>query len=153
MIDLIQSILILHEKGNDPEVKEFTLTHPEMTRFVMTLEQSVELIEYAIINGESGDTVIPKLISMNLMDLMEIFSEKYGKPVKITGLRPGEKMLESLISDTQSMRLVKKKNGYMHIKAPYKNLLVTEDIQNYNSKLNPLSKGELYEFMNKLALL
>jgi UDP-glucose 4-epimerase len=145
-------IPILHEKGKDPEVKEFILTHPEMTRFVMTLEQSVELIEYAILYGESGDTIIPKLISMNLVDLMEIFSEKYGKPVKITGLRPGEKMLEALISETQAMRLVKAKNGYMHIKPSYKNLLVTEDIQNYNSKLNPLNKEKLREFMNNLSL-
>jgi UDP-glucose 4-epimerase len=146
-------IPILHEKGSDPEVKEFMLTHEDMTRFVMTLEQSVALIEYAILHGESGDTIIPKLISMKLIDLMEIFSEKYGKPVKITGLRPGEKMLESLISETQAMRLVKKDNGYMHIKPPYKNLLVTEEIQNYNSKLNPLKKEELIEFMTNLSLI
>jgi UDP-N-acetylglucosamine 4,6-dehydratase len=146
-------IPILHDKGNDPEIKEFTLTHPEMTRFVMTLEQSVELIEYAIINGESGDTIIPKLVSMKLIDLLEIFSEKYGKSVKITGLRPGEKMLESLISETQAMRLVKTEKEYFHIKPPYKNLLVTENIQNYNSKLNPLSKKELKEFMTAFKLI
>jgi UDP-glucose 4-epimerase len=146
-------IPILHEKGQDPDVKEFTLTHEDMTRFVMTLEQSVELIEYAATHGESGDTVIPKLISMKLIDLMEIFSEKYGKPVKITGLRPGEKMLESLISETQAMRLVKNGNGYMHIKPPYKNLLVMEDVYNYNSKLNPLTKEEIFVFLNDLKLL
>jgi len=146
-------IPILHEKGKDPEIKEFTLTHTDMTRFVMTLEQSVDLIEYAILHGESGDTIIPKLISMKLIDLMEIFSEKYAKPIKITGLRPGEKMLESLISETQAMRLVKADAGYMHIKPGYKNILVTQDIQNYNSKLNPLSKVELREFMNRLDLI
>lgn len=146
-------IPILHEKGRDPEVNEFSLTHPDMTRFVMTLEQSVDLIEYAIIHGESGDTIIPKLISLKMIDLMEIFSEKYGKPIKITGLRPGEKMLESLISETQASRLVKLESGYMHIKPVYKNLLVTEDIYNYNSKLNPLSKEELIEFMDRLDLI
>ena len=146
-------IPILHEKGSDPEVKEFTLTHEDMTRFVMTLEQSVQLIEYAAIHGESGDTVIPKLISLRMVDLMKIFSEKYGKPIKITGLRPGEKMLESLISETQAMRLVKSASGYMHIKPAYKNLLVTEDVQNYNSKLNPLSKDDLQEFMSNLKLI
>jgi hypothetical protein len=41
----------------------------------------------------------------------------------------------------------------MHIKAPYKNLLVTEDIQNYNSKLNPLNKEELNTFLTELKLL
>lgn len=146
-------IPILHEKGTDIEVKEFTLTHKDMTRFVMTLEDSVNLIEYAILNGESGDTIIPKLISMNLIDLMEIFSEKYNKPIKITGLRPGEKMLESLISETQSMRLIKSGNGYMHIKPPYKNLLITDDMQNYNSKINPLTKEELFTYLNNLKLL
>ena len=146
-------IPILHEKGRDPQVKEFTLTHPDMTRFVMTLEQSVALIEYAITHGESGDTIIPELISMKLADLMDIFSEKYMKPVRTTGLRPGEKMLESLISETQAMRLEKKKSGYMHIKPTYKNLMVTDDIHNYNSKLNPLNKDELQEYMNRLGLL
>ena len=146
-------IPILHEKGSDPDVKEFTLTHEDMTRFVMTLEQSVQLIEYAALHGESGDTIIPKLISLRMIDLMEIFSEKYGKPIKITGLRPGEKMLESLISETQAMRLVKTTTGYMHIKPAYKNLLVTEDVQNYNSKLNPLTKDELNEFINSLKLI
>jgi UDP-glucose 4-epimerase len=146
-------IPILHEKGKDPDVKEYTLTHQDMTRFVMTLEQSVELIEYAYTDGESGDIIIPKLISMRLIDLIEIFSEKYNKPIKITGLRPGEKMLESLISETQAMRLVKTDSGYMHIKPPYKNLLVTEGLMNYNSKLNPLTKDKLLVYLNKLGVL
>lgn len=146
-------IPILHEKGQDNDIKEFTLTHPEMTRFVMTLEQSIELIEHAILYAESGDTVIPELISMKLIDLMEIFSEKYQKPIKITGLRPGEKMLESLISETQSMRLVNGPNGYMYIKPPYKNLLITNNVRNYNSKINPLNKECLLQYMIKLKLI
>ena len=145
-------IPILHEKGQDPDVDAFTLTHDEMTRFVMTLEQSVALIEHAILYGESGDIVIPELISMKLIDLMEIFSEKYGKPIRITGLRPGEKMLESLISETQAMRLINGPDGYKYIKAPYKNLLIT-DAKNYNSKLNPLSKEELHKYLCDLSLL
>jgi len=146
-------IPILHEKGRDPAVTAFTLTHPEMTRFVMTLEQSVALIEHAIVHGESGDTVIPELISMNLVDLMTIFSEKYGKPVVITGLRPGEKMLESLISETQSMRLLNGVDGYKYIKPSYKDILILDDVKNYNSKLNPLTKAELYEYLMNLKLL
>ncbi len=144
---------ILHEKGQDPAVKEFTLTHPEMTRFVMTLEQSVALIEHAILHAKSGDTVIPELISMKLVDLMEIFSEKYGKPVRVTGLRPGEKMLESLISETQAMRLIEGPNGYKYIKPPYQNLLITENIMNYNSTIGPLNKVQLKEYLTRLELL
>jgi len=146
-------IPILHEKGKDPDVREFTLTHTDMTRFVMTLEQSVALIEHAILHAESGDTVIPELISMKLVDLMEIFSEKYGKPVKVTGLRPGEKMLESLISETQAMRLINGPNGYMYIKPPYKNINNIDNIRNYNSKINPLNKNMLLEYLHNLNLI
>lgn len=145
-------IPILHEKGKDPDVSEFTLTHPDMTRFVMTLKQSVQLIEYAILKGESGDIIIPKLISLRMNDLIELFSEKYGKPIKITGLRPGEKMLESLISETQSMRLEKMESGYMHIKPAYKNT-INHDLKNYNSMLNPLKKEELKTFMSDLLFI
>lgn len=146
-------IPILHGKGKDPLVKEFTLTHKDMTRFVMTLQQSVNLIEYAILHGESGDTIIPKLVSMNLIDLLEIFSAKYKKPIKIVGIRPGEKLLESLISETQSMRLIKGTNEYMHIKPVYKNILVSDNILNYNSKINPLSKEELLNYLKIHELL
>ena len=146
-------IPILHNKGNDLNVKEFTLTHSDMTRFVMTLEQSVSLIEHAILYAESGDIVIPELISLKLIDLMEIFSEKYNKLIKIIGLRPGEKLLESLISETQSMRLINGNNGYMYIKPPYKNILNIENVKNYNSKINPLTKDELYKFMQELNLI
>jgi len=144
---------ILHEKGMDPNIDNFNLTHEGMTRFVMTLEQSVKLIEHAILYAESGDIVIPTLVSMKLVDLLEIFSEKYNKPIKITGLRPGEKMLESLISETQSMRLINGDDGYMYIKPPYKNVLIENDIKNYNSKINPLTKDELYNYLKQYNLL
>ena len=139
--------------GDDLNIKEFTLTHPEMTRFVMTLEQSVQLIEHAIIFGESGDTVIPELVSMKLVDLMDIFSKKYGKPVRITGLRPGEKMMESLISETQAMRLVNGPDGYCYIKPPYKNISVGGVFKNYNSKLNPLSRDMLESYLRSSRLI
>jgi hypothetical protein len=62
-------------------------------------------------------------------------------------------MLESLISETQAMRLVQGPNGYKYIKPPYKNLLITTDVKNYNSKLNPLSRSELVEYMTRLNLI
>ena len=46
-----------------------------MTRFVMTLEQSVKLIEHALLFAESGDIVIPKLISCKIIDMLEIFQK------------------------------------------------------------------------------
>lgn len=146
-------IPLLHTIGNDPEKKYFTITNENMTRFVMTLEQSVNLIEHAIINGESGDTVIPKLISMNIKDLIELFSEKYNKPIKIIGIKPGEKLLESLINNSQSARI--KFNGeYIHIKSifNFNDPIDEEKLIDYNSKINPLNKEQLKNYLIDLKL-
>jgi len=147
-------IPLLHTIGSDDNKKYFTLTNDKMTRFVMTLEQSVDLIEHTLVNGESGDTVIPKLISMNVKDLVELFSEKYKKPIKITGIKPGEKLLESLINKSQSGRI--QINGdYTHIKSIYNfNESIDETLLNdYNSKINPLNKEQLRTYLINLNLL
>lgn len=147
-------IPMLHEMGNNPEIENFKLTDERMTRFVMTLKQSVRLIEEAIINGESGDIVIPELVSCNIKDLLEIFSEIYNKPVVKIPLRSGEKMLESLINETQSLRLIKnEETGYMFIKPPYKSIVSNSKVQDYNSKINPLTKFELKQYLHKLNLI
>ena len=143
----------LHEIGQNNQYGNYTITDRRMTRFVMTLDQSVDLIEHAIVKAESGDIVIPKLISCKIIDLIEIFSEKYNKPVVDGKLRPGEKMLESLINETQSLRLLFGEDGYMYIKPPYKNIMTVNEVKDYNSKLNPLDKFELKLYLEKLELL
>ena len=147
-------IPLLHTIGKDENKKCFTLTNDGMTRFVMTLEQSVDLIEQAIMSGESGDIVIPKLVSMNVKDLIEIFSEKYNKPIKNIGIKPGEKLLESLINSSQSAR-IRKHNEYTHIKSSFgfKDEINVDKLNDYNSTINPLTKHELYCYLDKLNLL
>ena len=147
-------IQILHSKGQNPEIKEFTLTHPEMTRFIQTLEQSVDLIEHSILskNAESGDIVIPRITSMKVKDMIDLFSEKYNKPVKITGLRPGEKMLESLINESQSTMMIEGEQ-YYYIKPPYKGLFKPEQSRDYNSHMNTMSKESLKDYLMQLNLL
>ena len=84
--------------------QHLTVTDPDMTRFVMTLDDSVDLIERALKDGESGITWIPRLPAMRIGHLAEIFSERSGKPVKVIGLRPGEKKHEDLINESESVR-------------------------------------------------
>lgn len=93
---------------------------------------------------------------MNVKDLLEIFSEMYKKPIITTGLRPGEKMLESLINETQSIRLIVDEAGYTHIKPHFyvdATHVFDEVPKNYNSTLNPLTKEDLRSYMGKLGLL
>jgi FlaA1/EpsC-like NDP-sugar epimerase len=147
-------IPLLHTIGNDPDKKYFTLTNENMTRFVMTLDQSVDLIEHSLLNGETGDTIIPKLISMKVKDLIEIFSEKYNKPIQNIGIKPGEKLLESLINKPQSAR-INIIGEYTHIKSIYTfNESIDETkLNDYNSKINPLTKDDLKYYLNNLKLL
>jgi UDP-N-acetylglucosamine 4,6-dehydratase len=150
-------IPMLHKVGKCSLHSHFKLTDPRMTRFIMTLDQSVALIEHAIERGESGDIVIPKLVSCKIIDLLELFSEKYNKPIVVDKLRPGEKMLESLINPTQAMRLQTDDDGYHFIKpmyAPCCNALPSEhEGMEYSSTLNPMTKPDLKAFLVNLQLL
>jgi len=143
----------LHKIGKNKDIAHFKLTDERMTRFVMTLEQSVDLVEHAILKAESGDIVIPQLISCKVKDLLEIFSEIYNKPIVADKLRPGEKMLESLINETQSMRLTFEEDGYMYIKPTYKNIMINNEVKDYNSTINPLMKEELKQYLINLSLI
>lgn len=144
----------LHNIGNSSDYIHFNLTHEDMTRFVMTLTQSVDLIEHALINGKTGETIISELISMKVKDLIELFSEKYNKPIVIIGLRSGEKLLESLINETQSAR-IKLFDKYKHIQSvlTFNETIYPENLCDYNSKINPLTKEELKNYLLKLNLL
>ena len=146
-------IPMLHKLGQESDVSHYKITDRRMTRFVMTLDQSVDLVEHALLHGQSGDVVIPRLISCNIPDLIEIFSEIYNKPIVDDKLRPGEKMLESLINETQSMRLENGPDGYMYIRPPFKNVMNQCEVRDYNSKINPLSKDELKEYLVDLKLI
>jgi FlaA1/EpsC-like NDP-sugar epimerase len=144
-------IPILHKIGNSSQYESFSITDSRMSRFIMTLDESVELIEYAILKCESGDTVIPKLKSMNIKDLIEIFSQKYNKPITKSNIRPGEKIYESLINDMQFSRTIEKDIYYI-IKPSYISN-ISNNIFDYNSSLNPISKEELYKYLCDIEML
>lgn len=141
-------IPILHKTGLNPNIEDFTLTDTRMTRFIMMLSDACDLIEHAICNASSGDVVIPKLNSMYIKDLFEIFSEKYNKPIKIIGLRVGEKIHESLINETQSARVLETEK-YYYIKSNYTTKNINEKLFDYNSGQRLLSSDELKIFLEK----
>jgi UDP-N-acetylglucosamine 4,6-dehydratase len=77
-----------------------TVTDPEMTRFLMSLEDSVDLVLHAFEHGLQGDLFIQKAPASTVGDLAQALKELFGKhnPVKVIGTRHGEKLYESLVS-------------------------------------------------------
>jgi UDP-glucose 4-epimerase len=77
-----------------------TVTDPIMTRFLMSLEDSVDLVLHAFEHGKQGDIFVQKAPSCSIADLAEAIQQIFGirTPVKIIGTRHGEKLYESLVS-------------------------------------------------------
>jgi UDP-N-acetylglucosamine 4,6-dehydratase len=86
--------------------QEITITDPGMTRFLMSLDQSVELVRYAFENARPGDIFVQKAPACTVADLAQALKELLGRdnPVRIIGTRHGEKLFESLISREEMAR-------------------------------------------------
>lgn len=80
--------------------KALTVTNPDMTRFMMTLENAVELVLFAFKHGNQGDIFVQKAPACTLGTLTSALKELYNKDneVKVIGTRHGEKLYESLVS-------------------------------------------------------
>ena len=96
--------IFLYQKKNEL----LSLTHQEMTRFNITLDEGVNLVLFSFKDMRGGETYIPKMRSMKIIDLVKIFNPKKG--FKEIGIRPGEKLHEELISKSDtSQKIVFKK--------------------------------------------
>ena len=91
--------------------KKLPLTHLEMTRFNISLKESVKLVETAIQRGSHGEIFVPKLKSFYIRDLIHAISNKKNN-YRIIGVRPGEKIHEELINPAESRNTVEFKNHY-----------------------------------------
>lgn len=130
----------------------YYLTHNDMTRFLMTQEDSVRLMTYAILSGESGDTIVPKIAAMKIRDLFELYAERSDpcKKIELTKLRPGEKMHESLLNVNELSRTVERGDYYI-IKPDY-NLdyyKFVDGMSTYDSCDALLSKEELGVYLEE----
>jgi len=124
-----------------------TVTHKDMTRFVMTLDQSVDLILNTIEHGSSGEIWIPKLSSMNILDLANIFAKKYDKKIKMIPIRPGEKIAEKLIGLSESLRAREDFGHYILSPAHY---MIDSESSNfeYTSADDVLSSVALEQYLD-----
>lgn len=131
--------------------KRLKITDERMTRYFMTLDDCYDLINYSLTYGESGDIVIPKLPAMRIIDILKIFSNIHNVPIDYVGLRPGEKLHESLINESQSMMTLEKM-GFYHIIPFYKGIQNNELFE-YRSDQNILSIEELEKRLRLFGLI
>jgi UDP-N-acetylglucosamine 4,6-dehydratase/5-epimerase len=103
--------------------KELTITDPEMTRFLMSLDDSVNLVLHAFQYGAQGDIFIQKAPASTVADLAKAISEIMGKKsaIRIIGTRHGEKLYESLIS-REEMAKADDMGNYFRIPADNRDL-------------------------------
>ena len=80
--------------------KVYSVTDPRMTRFCITLEESVKAAQWTIANAKGGEIVIPKVPSYRILDLVKAINK--DAKIKIIGIRPGEKLYEELISNSDN---------------------------------------------------
>ncbi|MBO7303966.1 MAG: polysaccharide biosynthesis protein, partial [Clostridia bacterium] len=92
-----------------------TITNENMTRFIMSLDEAVDLVMFALERGESGDILVQKAPACTIRTQAEAVCEIFGKSkddIKVIGIRHGEKMYETLLTKEESARTIDMGNYY-----------------------------------------
>ena len=129
--------------------KPITITDPNMTRFMMSLDNAVELVLYAFQNGNTGDIFVQKAPSTTIGELAETMKTIYNSNTKIKniGIRHGEKIHETLLS--QEERIISEDLGdYFRIPADNRDL----NYDKYFSKGVKAPKSEEFNSFNTVRL-
>lgn len=94
--------------------KPITITEPEMTRFIMSLEEAVDLVIFAFENGESGDIMVQKAPVCTIGVLAQAVKELFESEdeIKVIGIRHGEKMYETLLTNEECSNAIDMGNFY-----------------------------------------
>jgi UDP-glucose 4-epimerase len=90
-----------------------TITTPDMTRFLLSLDQAVDTIFAAVKSANRGETYIPRVPSAKVMDIAKVLIEKRPIKTTVTGIRPGEKVHEILVSEEEAHRTIERGNYYV----------------------------------------
>ena len=97
--------------------KPLPITHPDMTRFVLTLSQAIDLVFYSLKNGKGGEIFVKKAPATKMVNLARAYAElKTGKknyPLEYIGIRAGEKIDEVLVSEEEMRRVSEKKDHFV----------------------------------------
>lgn len=119
--------------------KEITITNPDMTRFMMTLEEAVELVLYAFEHGKQGDLFVQKAPSATIETLAKAVLElkKSDSKISYIGTRHGEKLYETLITSEEMIKAIDL-GDYFRIPADNRDLNYDKYISSGNHELAEL---------------
>lgn len=144
--------------------KPLTVTDPQMTRFMMSLDDAVDLVVYAFERGQPGDLFVQKAPAATLATLVEALKRllRADNPVKLIGTRHGEKLYETLLTREERAR-AEDLDDYFRVPADSRdlnyNLFFSEgdatvgEIEDYNShNTKQLKVEELMELLNRLDI-
>lgn len=138
--------------------KPLPITHPEMTRFMLTLSQAIELVFYSLIHAKGGEIFVKKAPASKIENLAKAYAElttgRTDYPIEYLGIRAGEKIHEVLVSQ-EEMRHVKERKDHFVIyredEFDRNSLNKQIDLQEYSSaSVRDLNITELKSLMKKL---
>lgn len=119
-----------------------TLTEPSMTRFIMSLEEAVDLVLFAFENGENGDLLIQKAPACTIQTQAEAVCELFGgkkEDIKVIGIRHGEKLYETLLTNEECAKAVDLGDFY-RVPADNRGLNYDKYFKEGDSKRNTLTE-------------
>ena len=127
-----------------------TVTDPNMTRFMMTLEDAVELVLFAFKNGNNGDIFVQKSPASTINDLARALKELYSasNQIKVIGTRHGEKLFETLVNREEMVKAIDEGN-YFRIPADTRDLNYNRFFTVGESRVN---EAEEYNSHNTIRL-
>ncbi len=119
--------------------KPITVTEPAMTRFVMSLEEAVDLVLFAFENGQSGDILVQKAPSCTIGVLAQAVKELFRSEndVQIIGIRHGEKMYETLLTNEECSNAIDMGDFY-RVPCDHRDLNYEKYVDNGDIERNPL---------------
>jgi len=119
-----------------------TLTDPNMTRFIMSLEEAVDLVLFAFEHGESGDILVQKAPACTIQTQAEAVCELFGgdkNNIKVIGIRHGEKMYETLLTNEECANAIDLGNFY-RVPCDKRDLNYDKYFNSGNKERNPLTE-------------
>lgn len=143
--------LFMEQIGNGGPV---TITLKEMTRFLLSLDRAVDTVFAAVKTGQAGETYVPKVHAANIVDVAKALIGEREIEIKFTGIRPGEKVHEIMVSEEECFRTVERGDYYVIL--PMLPELRKEDFTpaltgEYSSQDKNLGIQELRQLLDKAS--